>query len=80
MDRDLETLVAEARKLPPEKQVELIGILVDGLQQPGAIWDVAWSEEAARRWRMLQSGEMKSYPADDVLADISRRLARRRTA
>ena len=83
MNKRVEAIVEEARKLTPEEQDELVRRLVlareadepaDGT--PEEI-EAAWIAEVERRIAADERGETVWTPADEVLARIR---ARRRTA
>ena len=78
MDHDLKSIADDARKLSPDKQAELIEMLIDGLSRTDSDWAAAWSTEAERRWTLLTAGGMQTYPAEQVLADIATHLEKRR--
>jgi putative addiction module component (TIGR02574 family) len=67
MDRDLERLLAEALKLPPEARAALAGSLIDSLDtevDPDA--EAAWAIEIAKRLRELDEGRAELEPWSEV--------------
>lgn len=78
MSKALKRLAEDARRLSPSERTELIDTLLSDARNPIAGWDSAWAAEADRRWHDLKSGKAESYPADQVLIDISVSLQKRR--
>ena len=74
MARSLE----EARKVinelsPEDKEILTIelGLEMDKIDPE---IEKVWIEEAERRWQDLQSGKVKGIPAEEVFAEIERKL------
>ncbi len=68
-------LVEEALKLDPQDRADMANRLLaslDGLSEPEL--EALWLAEAERRDRALDTGELKSRPAEEVFADIRSRL------
>ena len=86
MDTERERIEVEALKLSVEDRERLIEILIDSLDQDGhptpgqyggfasAEIQKSWLDEAQRRIRLVREGLMKTYPAEEVLADLRARL------
>jgi Putative addiction module component len=79
MNDKVKILIDEVRKLTETERERLIHAL--DVEFGAAIEDIdqAWIEEAERRSIAYSKGEMKAYDADEVLADLKVRLARRRS-
>jgi putative addiction module component (TIGR02574 family) len=69
-----ETLQAKLLQLPAEERAHLARVLLESLDEQPDL-DPAWLEEAERRAAELASGEAKTVPAADAIADARRRLA-----
>jgi putative addiction module component (TIGR02574 family) len=68
-------LVEEALKLAPQDRADMAHRLLaslDGLSEPEL--EALWLAEAERRDHALDTGELKSRPAEEVFADIRSRL------
>jgi hypothetical protein len=78
MSEDVKTLAEAARLLPAADLADLIDDLVTSLGQSDASWNTAWSKEADRRWSQHNATGHTGYAAEDVLADIAKRLEQRR--
>ena len=78
MDHTVKILADAAKKLPPDRQAELIDVLIEGLSQTAHDWNAAWIAEAERRWALVKTGAMQTFTADHVLTDIAAHLAKRR--
>jgi hypothetical protein len=77
MNERVKRLTEEIRKLPPEEQAEIFDeLLVLTYRDPEI--DKAWAEEAQRRLERFRSGEEPGIPADEVMAQVRAKLARRR--
>lgn len=80
MNKRVDTIVEEARKLSPEEQRELLSRLLE-LEEgepegtPEEI-EAAWLEEVHRRIEKAEKGETTFIDLDDVLARAQERLRR----
>jgi Putative addiction module component len=79
MATDLKALATAARALPPDQQAELIDELIVNLGRARADWNAAWSGEADARWAKHVASGKDGHAADEVLADIGKVLAARRS-
>ena len=76
MVADVETLLAQARKLKPEDRSALIDAL-HTLEAPiDAAWETAWLRECEDRLAALDRGELATYDFDEVMAEARARLKR----
>lgn len=78
MTQSIKSLADAARAMPPEDQAELIDELIVGLSLTDGGWTAAWSREADRRWVEHTASGHDGHDADDVIADISKHLKKRR--
>ena len=69
----IKDLSLEARKLPPAERAELIDDLLASLDEPDPRIDALWIEEAERRLRLVDSGEMPVYDATEIIAELRKR-------
>ena len=69
----LETLEAEALKLPPSDRSRLLERLMASLDTDGEIED-AWAREADRREAELDSGAIEALPGEQVMERLRARL------
>jgi len=69
----IKDLSLEARKLPLAERAELIDDLLASLHEPDPRIDALWVEEAKRRLRLVDSGEMPVYDAAEIIAELRRR-------
>jgi putative addiction module component (TIGR02574 family) len=78
MNAQIKAIEKAIEKLSDEEQAKLATDILDRLH--GSIKEVedAWIEEGARRLDAIRRGEMKTYDADDVIAEARERLRRRR--
>ena len=73
MSDRIKDLSLEARKLPPAERAELIDNLIASLDEPDARIDAAWAEEAERRLQLIDSGQMPTIGAAEVMAELRQR-------
>ena len=87
MNTELERIEAEALKLAVEERERLVERLLaslDGVadrdQRSSAFatpeLERYWIEESHRRMKLIESGELESYPADEVIAQLKAELRR----
>jgi putative addiction module component (TIGR02574 family) len=75
MARAITDLENEIRSLPPQAQERLLHVLLeelDGPADPGA--EEAWLREIQRRSRELDQGSVETVPAEEVFANLRKRL------
>lgn len=75
MSTKLETLEAEALKLPPAERSHLLERLVASLDADPEV-EAAWALEADRREAELASGAVEAVPAAEAIARLRSRLSR----
>jgi putative addiction module component (TIGR02574 family) len=77
MNQRLKTIFADAQKLSSEEREELAEMLLATIEpdETGAEIEKAWAEEAERRWDEVRKGNAELIDADEVFADIRRKLA-----
>lgn len=64
----------QARQLSAEDRARLAEAMLESLlEPPDPEIEAAWDREIERRLARLDSGEAKTYPADEVLAEARRR-------
>ncbi len=73
MSDRVKNLSIEARKLPLAERAELIEDLLASLDAPNARIDALWAEEVERRLQLVDSGEMPTRDADEVIAELRHR-------
>jgi hypothetical protein len=88
MNTELERIEAEALKLSTEERECLVDSLlasldgVAGRDQRSPAFATPeleryWIEESHRRMKLIESGEMATYPAEEVIAELQAELKRR---
>lgn len=77
MNATLERIEQEILQLTPAQRAELVDFLVESLEstQPDEIQRL-WIAEAKRRLSEVRSGNVKTIPGEEVLAE-ARRLVKR---
>ena len=87
MNTELERIEAAALKLPVEERerlVERLLVSLDGVadgDERGPAFATPeleryWVEESHRRMKLIESGEMETYPADEFIAQLRAELGR----
>ena len=74
MSTTLETLEAEALKLPPSERSHLVERLLVSLDADAEL-EEEWSREADKREAELDSGAVQAVPGEQVMARLRSRLA-----
>lgn len=69
-----EQLEAELLQLPTSLRARLAEALLDSLEEADSEIDLAWANEAERRYQELRSGSVKGISAADALAKARARL------
>jgi hypothetical protein len=83
MNKRVEALIEEARKLSAEERAELLARLPAELDDEGNAdgtpeeIEAAWVDEVEHRVEGFERGETTSVDLDDVLADARKRIAGR---
>jgi putative addiction module component (TIGR02574 family) len=71
MTIDKDTLFREATKLSPLDRADLIEALFDSFEpDENPQYDKLWAEEAERRYKAVQNGEMETISEEDVFSEI----------
>jgi Putative addiction module component len=78
MNDKVKILVEEARKLSEAERDRLLRTLESEFGAPEDEVEQAWAEEAGRRSAAYAKGEIEAHDADEVLAELKARLAKRR--
>jgi len=72
MSPTAERIRREALQLSPDERAALADELYCSLEQPDPAVDAACVEEALDRLSAVDAGEMETYPAEEVLAELER--------
>lgn len=77
MSQSQENVERQALKLPRSERAEVALHLLDSLEQEESsvsrdVVEQAWVEESVRRLEAYRRGEMKAYPAEEVIAELER--------
>lgn len=78
MNKRVEALIEQARKLTPEEREKLVARLqveLDDDDEPDGTPEeiaAAWSEELQRRIREIEKGEVELVPWETVLAELKK--------
>ena len=63
-----EALSAQAAQLPSAERIEVMERILDSLEQPDALLEALWAEEANVRMAAYRRGEIKAVALIDVIA------------
>ncbi len=78
MNERVKRISAEAKGLSPDDLAELVDDLLVCLHEADPQIEMAWLEEAERRWQDVVSGKAELIDADTVFTDIRDRLTKDR--
>lgn len=67
-------LILEIQSLPVEERARVADCILRSLNQTVSEVDKKWADLAARRLQVIQTGVVKPVAAEDVFAEIWRRL------
>ena len=76
VDRNAEALAKQLLELPSADRARLAGVLIASLEPSENGVEEAWDHEVATRSSDVESGRVRGIRADDVFAEIDRRLRR----
>jgi len=77
MSEAVDTIVAEAVRLPPDQRLTLAHKILSSVEpEESTEMDAAWDKEIRERIARYDTGEVKSIPAIEVFAELDRRLRR----
>jgi len=68
MSTTSEALSAQAAQLPSAERIEVVERILDSLEQPDALLEALWTEEANVRMAAYRRGEIKAVALIDVIA------------
>ena len=70
MPASLKEIEEQARALSAEERAKLAQTMLESLHPPLSEIEAAWAEEIERRVAAFDRGEIPSYPAEDVFAEV----------
>jgi putative addiction module component (TIGR02574 family) len=70
MNERVKHIAEQARKLTPEEQADLLGVLTDMVEGEAYEIDPELLEECERRWEAYERGEVKAYTWEEVKAQL----------
>ena len=76
VDRNAEALAAQLLAWPRADRARLAELLIASLEPADPDADAAWDDEIDRRAAELDSGSVSGVPAEEVFAELDRRLRR----
>ena len=75
MSESVETIVAEAVRLPPDQRLTLAHKILSSVEpEPSLETEAAWDREIRERMARYDAGELRAIPAAEVFAELDRRL------
>jgi putative addiction module component (TIGR02574 family) len=74
MEAQTKEILSLVRQLPPSEQEEILAELATSLSTADEAIERAWTEEAARRWARIESGEVETVSWADVRKKITEQL------
>lgn len=76
MATELAQVFHDALELTDSERATLVGLLIESLEGGEGIdpdVEAAWTAEAERRWREIESGAVKTIPWEEVRAGLLRK-------
>ena len=70
MAKTLNALERQALELTIEERAKLAELLLESVRSPIADIETAWADEIEMRVSAFDRGEMQTYPAEDVFAEV----------
>jgi len=70
MPASLKEIEEQARALSAEERAKLAQTMLESLHPPLSEIEAAWAEEIEQRVAAFDRGEIPSYPAEDVFAEV----------
>ena len=70
MPASLKEIDEQARALSAEERAKLAQTMLESLHPPLSEIEAAWAEEIEQRVAAFDRGEIPSYPAEDVFAEV----------
>lgn len=77
MNQRVDALAKAASLLKPEDRLKLIDRILESVHPTTPEVDKAWLSEAERRWAAYERGEIETYDADEVIAELRQKSARK---
>ncbi len=72
MNSQVETLLDQARVLPPGERAELLDALFDLVSPATHAWEEAWIDECEDRMAAIDRGELPPIAAAEMMAKYGR--------
>ena len=72
MSMSLTQVEEQALSLSPEERAKLAELILESLSKPLAEIEEEWAQEIERRVAAYDSGDIPTYPAEDVFAEALR--------
>ena len=70
MNKRVETVMKAAARLAPEEQIELVQRIMQSVDPTRPEIDAAWLGEARERIAAYERGEVETFDADEVIAEL----------
>ena len=70
MNKRVETVMKAAARLDPEERIELVQRIIESVDPIKPEIDAAWLAEARERTAAYDRGEVETFDADEVLAEL----------
>lgn len=71
MSASLKQIEDQARALSAEERAKLAESMLESLHSPLADIEAAWAQEIEQRVAAFDRGEIPTYPAEDVCAEVA---------
>jgi putative addiction module component (TIGR02574 family) len=75
MATELNQVIRDALELSDNERATFAGLLIESLEVAGEVdpdLEAVWAAETERRWREIESGDVKTTPWEEVRAKLFR--------
>ena len=73
MNKRVETVMKAVARLAPEERIELVQRIMQSVDPTQPAVDAAWLAEAKERIAAYERGEVETFDADEVLAELRKK-------
>ena len=73
MNKRVESVMKAAARLAPEERIELVQRIMQSVDPTQPAVDAAWLAEAKERIAAYERGEVETFDADEVLAELRKK-------
>lgn len=68
MTKSLDKIAAQIQSLPDAEKLELVDVILKGLDKPDPEIDRIWADESRKRWAAYKAGKASTVDYEGVMA------------